>query len=199
MHFVVCCSDRCCSHPHPEALVCFSSFEVSLGQRVLSSLPPPLSRAQTTGVDLQAGSPNPNVIYYQFTFAIADGNVPTLAVNLAGITAGNDVAAVVKVVTPGAGPQPIVGSPWSVVIVPGPTNAGVTTAAGPGLVTQTVGEPTEFIIQSKDDQGNNKLTTQVGDPPVPILLPPIPFFLPHPVFACASWLSSVFSGVCLGS
>jgi hypothetical protein len=152
--------------------VCFSRFAVSLGQRVLSSLPSPLYRAQTTGVDLQAGSPNPNVIYYQFTFAIADGNVPTLAVNLAGITAGNDVVAVVKVVTPGAGPQPIVGSPWSVVIVPGPTNAGVTTAAGPGLVTQTVGEPTEFIIQSKDDQGNNKLTTQVGDPPplVAILL-----------------------------
>lgn len=87
--------------------------------------------------------------------------MPTVAINTAGITSGNGLTQSVTVVTQGTGPQPIVGSPWDVVIVPGPTNAGVTTAAGPGLITQTVGEPTLFIIQSKDDQGNNKLTSQV--------------------------------------
>jgi hypothetical protein len=136
-----------------------SASDVAAGLAILSNV------VGVTGLDLLAGTPalHSTTIHYQFTFSAADGDVPEVTVITSGITAGNNLVASVDVTTPGAGPRPIKGSPWSVVVVPGATNAGMTTAAGPGLVTQVVGEPTTFVIQSKDDQGNNKLTTQARD------------------------------------
>jgi hypothetical protein len=62
----------------------------------------------------------------------------------------------------------IVGSPFGLTVLPGSTDFPFTTAFGPGLDSAVAGEPTTFIIQAKDQNGNNKTTA--GDDEFKIVL-----------------------------
>ena len=62
----------------------------------------------------------------------------------------------------------IVGSPFGLTVLPGSTDFPFTTAFGPGLDSAVAGEPTTFIIQAKDQNGNNKTTP--GDDDFKIVL-----------------------------
>jgi hypothetical protein len=55
----------------------------------------------------------------------------------------------------------VVDSPFALNVLPGSTDFPFTTAFGPGLDSAVAGEPTTFVIQAKDQNGNNKTT---GDP-----------------------------------
>ena len=50
----------------------------------------------------------------------------------------------------------IVGSPFSLQVLPGSTDFPYTTVTGPGLDNAIAGDPTSFIIQAKDQNNNNK-------------------------------------------
>lgn len=52
----------------------------------------------------------------------------------------------------------IVGSPFSVVVVPGTSNYPYTNAFGSGLSTATTGSKSSFFIQTQDSNGNNQST-----------------------------------------
>ncbi|KAH9100136.1 hypothetical protein LEN26_016139, partial [Aphanomyces euteiches] len=58
-------------------------------------------------------------------------------------------------------PNHIVGSPFVLNVVPGATDYPYTTAYGPGVNGSTAGNVATFVIQSKDQIGNNK--TVAGD------------------------------------
>ncbi|RHZ10616.1 hypothetical protein DYB31_002620, partial [Aphanomyces astaci] len=53
-------------------------------------------------------------------------------------------------------PSHIVGSPYLLNVIPGATDFPYTTATGDGLRSSTAGNVATFIIQSKDQRGNNK-------------------------------------------
>ncbi len=89
-------------------------------------------------------------------FDAALGDVEDLVVDSSGLT-GLGAKVDVEVIIPGMNQADIMGSPITVSVSPNSGSAARTTAYGKGLYSAIAGEVASFIVQVKDEAGNNRL------------------------------------------
>lgn len=99
---------------------------------------------------------------YTVTFSGLDQNLPLMSLDASGVS-GNALQSGVSELTAGSSAVDIVGSPFTLNVIPNVTQAAFTTAYGQGLVEGVTGVQSEFVIQSKDGYGNNRLDFQAQD------------------------------------
>ena len=97
------------------------------------------------------------------TFDNLAGKLDLLLATWSGELVGNFSRVDIERTVEGMPRRPILGSPFLVEVQPAVTDAAVTTAHGRGLVAGTAGDVSSFIIQSKDQFGNDRLDSQPRD------------------------------------
>jgi len=116
-------------------------------------------------VTKEAGCTAASTCYWEVTFsgrANTEGDIASLVADTSALV-GNAAAITITEPTKGVEALAISGSPFTLVVEPGATNAAFTTAYGQGLVAGNSNEVSTFYIQSKDNWGNNKLSSQDAD------------------------------------
>ena len=96
------------------------------------------------------------------TFIGLNQNIPLIVIGATEVT-GNALEYSVVEVVEGQPALDINGSPFTLQVLPNITNAAFSTAYGPGLMAGLTGEVAQFMIQSKDAYGNNRLDGQTQD------------------------------------
>jgi hypothetical protein len=91
-----------------------------------------------------------------------NADVQLLEVDISGLT-GNMLGHLVSEVIKGVSSSDIISSPFKLDVSPNITHAAMTNAHGTGLIFATAGKKASFIIQSKDEWGNNRQHRQSRD------------------------------------
>ena len=114
------------------------------------------------GVTVSAYTCTTTMCTYTVTFLNQNANLPSLSVGSAFVT-GNELLVEVIELQAGKPSTDVMGSPFTLHVVPNATDAAYSVAYGRGVMQGTTGVPSAVYLQSKDGYGNNRLDGQATD------------------------------------